>query len=120
MAALRYPRGVPLRALWLVLLLGCQSRDDKAAPPVSTSRITADECARFLQKARATITELGAHAGVPYTQQIEASAERDCRADVAAGKPMVLGRCVLDAKDEDAVHACFPTYDQLINKKPGP
>ena len=117
---MRYAHGVPLRALLFVLLVGCQSRDGKAAPPASSSRITAEECPRFLQKARATITELGAHAGVPYTQQIEASAERDCRADVAAGKPMVLGRCVLDAKDEAAVHMCFPTYDQLTSRKPGP
>ncbi len=118
--ALRYARDVPLRALMFVLLLGCQSREDKPAPPAASSQITADECPRFLQKARATITELGAHAGVPYTQQIEASAEKDCRADVAAGKPMLLGRCVLDAKDEAAVHACFPTYDQLTSRKPGP
>jgi hypothetical protein len=115
---LRYPRGVLRTVALLSLLAGCQTSTSQ--PPAPRSTITADECPRFLAKARATITELGAHAGVPYTHEIEQTAERDCRADVAAGKPMALGRCVLDATDEAAVHACFPTYDQLVNRKPAP
>lgn len=118
--ALRYARRVTCAALVVVLLLGCQTSDPKGGPTAPRSSITAEECALFLAKARATITELGARAGVPYTQDIEASAAKDCRADVAAGKPMALGRCVLDAKDEAAVRACFPTYDQLSSGKPTP
>lgn len=90
----------------LVVMLGCQSSAPRAG-------IAADDCPKFLAKAHATIEEMGARAKLPYTAEMEANAERDCRADVAAGKPMVLARCVLDAPDDAGVHACFPTYDQL-------
>jgi len=97
-----------------LLAIGCQSTD-KAAP--QKAQITADDCPRFLAKARRTIEEMGHHANLQYTPEIEASALKDCLADVAAGKPMVLPRCVLDATSEAAVHACFPTYDSLTNRK---
>ena len=105
-------------ALACLVVLGCQS--EKAAPPPPpkpVSTITPQECRIFLVKARATMQELGSRAGVQYSQSIEENAIRDCEADVTAGKPMQLGRCVLDAKNEDEVHACFPTYDQLKDRK---
>ncbi len=115
---MRYPRGVK-RFVIVLLLFGCQSSGDKPPPPapLSPSQVTADDCQRFLTKARATIQAMGAHAGMTYTEQMEATAAKDCRADIAAGRPMALGRCVLDAPNEGAVHKCFPTYDQLMTKQ---
>lgn len=101
-----------------LVVLGCQS--DKAAPPpppTTSSSITPQECRIFLVKARATMQELGSRVSVPYTQQMEETAIKDCEADVTAGKPMTFGRCILDAKSEDEVHKCFPTYDQLKDRK---
>ncbi len=98
----------------MLLLAGCQSTEK----PPSPAAFTAEDCQRFLTKARATIQAMGAKGGMTYNEQMEAVAVKDCRADLAAGKPMVLGRCVLDAASEDAVHKCFPTYDQLMNRPP--
>ncbi|CAN5917111.1 hypothetical protein BH11MYX3_BH11MYX3_06150 [soil metagenome] len=101
---------------WVLVLLvaGCQTADKPAA---ASPQFTADDCPRFLAKARGTIQAMGAKAGMTYNEQMEASAVKDCRADLAAGRPMALGRCVLAATSEDAVHQCFPTYEQLMNGK---
>ncbi len=105
----------------VLLVAGCQARSEKAPPPppppASSSQITAAECPRFLAKARATIQAMGAKAGMTYNAQMEAKAVADCVADVAAGRPLVLGRCVLDAPSEDAVHRCFPTYEQVMTRE---
>ncbi len=98
----------------MLLVVSCQNADK---PPSTIAPFTAADCPRFLAKARATIQAMGAQAGMTYNEQMEASAVKDCRADVVAGRPMALGRCVLDARNEQAVHQCFPTYEQLTNRK---
>jgi hypothetical protein len=104
-------------ALLCLFVLGCQSEKAAPPPPPPVSSITPQECRIFLVKARATLQQLGSRVSIPYTQQIEETAIKDCEADVKAGKPMLLGRCVLDAKTEDEVHKCFPTYEQLNDRK---
>jgi hypothetical protein len=113
---LRYA-GAVKRALWLLVILGCQTEKTATPPPPAVSAISVQECKLFLVKARATLQELGSRVNVSYTDQIETRAIKDCEDDVAGGKPMRLGRCVLDATTEDAVHKCFPTYDQLKDRK---
>jgi hypothetical protein len=99
----------------VVLSIGCQAKDSPPSSPKPA--ITAAECGLFLTKARPTIEALAKRTGMAYTKQIEDSALKDCVNDVAAGQPMLLPRCVLDARSEAAVHACFPTYDAVMTGK---
>jgi hypothetical protein len=94
------------------LLFGCQAKDSPPAKPA----ITAADCGTFLTKARPVIEELAKRSGMTYSKQIEDNALRDCVADVAAGKPMLFPRCVLDAPNEAALRACFPAYDAITDK----
>ena len=98
-------------AALLVLVLGCQS-SEKAAP---VPEISAAQCRPFLVKARFVLQEMGSAAGMNYSQSIEESAIKDCEADVAAGRPSELMKCVLASNTTDGVRACFPTYDQVKN-----
>ena len=96
-------------AALLVFVLGCQSTE-KAKP---APEIDATACRPFLVKARFVLQEMGSAAGMNYTQSIEEQAIKDCEADVKAGRPTELMRCVLAANETEAVKKCFPTYDQL-------
>lgn len=100
-------------ALW-VLVLGCQSSEK--ATPEPAPQITAASCRPFLVKARFVLEEMGSAAGMQYTQSIEERAIKDCEADVAAGRPTELMKCVLAANETEAVRKCFPTYDQVKAK----
>lgn len=96
--------------------IGCQGSEPAPQPATATapvSAITAAQCGLFLTKARPVLEELATRSGMAYTKPIEDSALRDCQADVAAGKPMVFARCVIDAPTEAALHACFPAYDAV-------
>lgn len=93
-------------------VLGCQSAE-KASAPAPGPAITSAQCGLFLTKARPVLEEMATRSGMTYTKQIEDSALADCRADVAAGKPMAFARCVLDAPSDQALHACFPPYDAV-------
>jgi hypothetical protein len=48
---------------------------------------------------------------------MEDNALKDCVADVAAGKPMLFPRCVLDAQNDTELHACFPAWDALAPER---
>ena len=101
----------------LFVLLGCQS-SDKAAPPAEPP-ITAAACKPFLVKARFVLKEMGSAAGMNYSDAIEAQAIKDCEADVVAGRPTSLMRCVLAANTTEGVRQCFPTYDQVTQHGSG-
>ena len=62
---------------------------------------------------------MGSAAGMSYSQAIEDQAIKDCEADVAAGRPTSLMKCVLAANTTDAVKSCFPTYDQVMHRGSG-
>jgi hypothetical protein len=94
------------------LVVGCQAKEPEPSPAAKPA-FTAADCGMFLTKARPVIEELGKRSGMTYTKQIEDSALRDCTADAAAGKPMLFARCVLDAQNDTALHACFPAYDDV-------
>lgn len=96
-------------ALLFAALIGCKAKETPPPKPA----ITAAECGTFLTKARPTIEELGKRGGMTYTRGMEDNALKDCVADVAAGNPMLFARCVLDAKNDTEVHACFPAWDAL-------
>ena len=91
------------------VLLACQAKETQPPKPA----ITAADCGTFLTKARPTIEELGKRGGMIYTKHMEDNALKDCVADVAAGKPMLFPRCVLDAQNDTEMHACFPAWDAL-------
>ena len=97
-------------AALLVFVLGCKSHDKPATPE---PEINAAACRPFLVKARFVLQEMGSAAGMNYTQSIEETAIKQCEADVAAGKPNELMRCVLATNTTDGVRQCFPTYDQV-------
>jgi len=84
-----------------------------SATPGATAN-TADDCKLFLVKARATLTAMSKAAGVTYSSSIEDRALADCRKDLAAGTRSHLIDCVLTARDEAAVQACFPRYEDLV------
>lgn len=84
-----------------------------SATPGATAK-TADDCKLFLVKARATLTTMSKAAGVTYSSSIEDRALADCRKDLAAGTRSHLIDCVLTARDEAAVQACFPRYEDLV------
>lgn len=110
-------------AALLVFVLGCQSeKAGKAAKgePAAPVEITAASCRPFLTKARVVLQEMGSAAGMSYTQTIEEQAIKDCEADLAAGRPSDLMKCVLAANTTDAVRACFPTYDQVKQRGAAP
>ena len=109
---LRYPAEVKV-VLVCALMLACKAKET----PPPKSAISAAECGMFLTKARPTIEDLAKRSGMTYTKQIEDNALRDCVADVAAGKPMLFPRCVLDAQTDTALHACFPAYDVLTTER---
>ena len=90
-------------------MIGCQAKES----PKPKVAITAAECGLFLTKARPVIEELAKRGGMTYTKQIEDSALADCTADGAAGKPMLFPRCVLDARNDTELHACFPAWDAV-------
>lgn len=95
-----------------IVLIGCQSRDEPKPAP----QITSAQCRPFLVKARFYLQEMGSAAGMNYTQSIEEKAIKDCEADVAAGRPTELMKCVLAANETEAVRRCFPTYQQVKGK----
>lgn len=113
-ASLRYC-GAVRAALLVVALIACKAKETPPPRPA----ITAAECGTFLTKARSTIEELGKRGGMTYTRKMEDTALADCVADVAAGKPMLFPRCVLDAQNDTELHACFPAWDALTpGRKP--
>ena len=107
----------------LALLAACDSsrtpptasKGAASAPgaPGATAK-TADDCMLFLVKARATLTTMSKAAGVTYSASIEERALADCRTDLAAGTRSHLINCVLTARDEAGVQACFPRYEDLV------
>lgn len=109
--------------LVVALLAACEgsrpqptaSQGGSATPgaPGATAK-TADDCKLFLVKARATLTTMSKAAGVTYSSSIEDRALADCRKDLAAGTRSHLIDCVLTARDEAAVQACFPRYEDLV------
>jgi hypothetical protein len=100
-------------ALLVATLIGCKAKETPPPKPA----ITAADCGMFLTKARPTIEELGKRGGMTYTRQMEDNALKDCVADVAAGKPMLFPRCVLDAQNDAELHACFPAWDALAPER---
>ncbi len=96
-------------ALLFAALIACKAKET----PPPTPAITPADCGTFLTKARPTIEELAKRGGMTYTKHMEDNALKDCVADVAAGKPMLFPRCVLDAKTDTELHACFPAWDAL-------
>ncbi len=96
-----------------VVLLACQTSDKAPPAPSKAPEITAASCRPFLVKARFLLEEMGTKAGMPYSQSIEEGAIKQCEADITAGRPVALMRCVLAAKTTDEVRACFPTLEQV-------
>lgn len=109
-------------AVLLVMLLGCQSKQSESqgatGVPVKGAKTT-DDCKLFFEKARRSMTAMGLAAGVKYSPSIEAQALNDCRTDLAAGRRNPLIDCVLAARDEDGVQACFPRFDELTMPRAG-
>ncbi len=110
-----------MRLLLVVALLAAcddsrtQSTASQGATPTPGATVkTADDCKLFLVKARATLTTMSKAAGVTYSSSIEDRALADCRKDLAAGTRSHLIDCVLTARDEAAVQACFPRYEDLV------
>lgn len=106
--------------LVLVAVLGCQTKDSR--PPAQQQGAgsavkTADDCQRFFDRARPTLQAMASAAGMPLSPSTEQEGLRDCRADLAAGKRPPLIDCVLAAKDQAGVNACFPRYEELTRRR---
>ena len=98
---------------------GCQdSASQKQQQPAPVAK-SSDDCKLFLTKARTTMQNLSKAAGVSWTESMETTALEDCRNDLKAGKRAQLIDCVISAKDEPAVQACFPRYEELVDTKLG-
>ncbi|MDX2086462.1 MAG: hypothetical protein SFX73_01375 [Kofleriaceae bacterium] len=102
----------------VLVVTACE--DSKATQPAPAPEKTADDCKLFLTKARGTMEKLATAAGVTWSPAMEETALSECRADVAAGKRAHLIDCVLSAKDEPAVQACFPRFEELTDAKLAP
>jgi hypothetical protein len=74
---------------------------------------TTDDCELFFKKARPLLTKMAKASGMAMKQSIEDAGIRDCREDLARGVRSKLIDCVLQARDEASVEACFPRYDEL-------
>jgi hypothetical protein len=111
-----------MRWLPIILLLcagACESKRSSSsqgsspAPGPGTAPKTADDCELFFKKARPTLRRMAQANSMVMTQSIEEQGIRDCREDQARGVRSQLIDCVLAARDEQAVEACFPRIDEL-------
>ena len=108
----------------LALAAGCSKSADKvsdqpAAAPAPAPQVAAtkavnsfEDCTRFIDKARPVIEEMTKKAGMPFGPGETATFVRECQASTAPREPLM--DCVLAAKDEPAVRACYASPAQPV------
>lgn len=83
--------------------------DQPATPPAPKVAVKGvhsfEECTRFVDKARPVIEEMTKKAGMPFGPGETAAFVTECTTSTAPRTPLM--DCVLAAKDEPAVRACY-------------
>lgn len=95
------------------LITGCSKSADKIsdqpapAPQVAVKGVNSfADCTKFIDKARPVVEEMTKKAGMPFGPGEINAFVTECTASTLPREPLM--DCVLAAKDETGVRACYP------------